>query len=52
MLLSRTERNLKRQKIFSIFPSFIHLEEKTYLFLIKKNMSVQKHLAQIITAVS
>lgn len=36
MLFSRTEKNLKRQKIFSIFPSSIHLEEKTYLFLIKK----------------
>jgi hypothetical protein len=46
MLLSRTEKNfLKRQKIFSIFSSSIHLEEKLYLFLIKKNMSMQKHLA-------
>lgn len=52
MLLSHTEKNLKRQKIFSIFPSSIHLEVKAYLFLIKKNMSMQKHLACITIAVS
>lgn len=52
MLLSCTEESLKRQKIFSIFPSSIHLEEKAYLFLIKKNMSMQKHLAYVTIAVS
>ena len=36
MLFSRTEKNLKRQKIVSILPSSIHLEEKAYFFLIKK----------------
>jgi hypothetical protein len=35
MLLSRTEKNLERQKIHSNFLSSIHLEEKAYLFLIK-----------------
>lgn len=52
MLLSCTEESLKRQKIVSIFPSSIHLEEKAYLFLIKKKMSVQKHLAYITIALS
>lgn len=52
MLFSRTEKNLKRQTIVSILPSSIHLEEKAYLFLIKKNMSMQKHLASITIAAS
>lgn len=52
MLLSHTEKNLKRQKIFSIFFFFHSFRRKAYLFLIKKNVSMQKHLASITIAAS